>query len=315
MPLDLLVPHLLPPQAPPPSSPPRLRSVERWLARAEIARDPARNASQWLARAFGAETAAAAPITRLADTETAEGVWMRADPVHLVVEGDALRLRDASSLDIRLDEARALAATLQDHFAADGLEFRVEAPERWYVKLAAGEAPGTTPLEEALGRNVFGLLPRDGKWRSAMTEAQMILNGHEVNARREAEGKPAINTVWFWGGGALPAAISKPYAVVHANDPLARGLAKLSGAQLQGVPKGIGDVELSRATDSVLAVVGGIDNATLDEQWFRPLGDAFERFDRVRIILPSSRDTLVATLTASSRWRWFRSAKPLSAYA
>ena len=312
MPLDLLVPDLLPS---PDARPARLHFVEKWLARADAARHPARGAPAWLADAYGLPFLPAAALSRLGDTGNAEGTWMRADPVHLAVEGDTLRLRDASSLDVRLDEARSLAAALQDHFAADGLEFSVETPERWYVKLAAGEAPGTTSLEDALGRNVFGLLPHDGKWRSAMTEAQMILNGHEVNARREAEGKPAVNSVWFWGGGALPAAISRPYAVVHANDPLARGLAKLSGAQLQGVPKGIADVDLARATDSVLAVVGSIDNATLDEQWFRPLGDAIERFDLVRIILPSSRDTLVAILTASSRWRWFRSAKPLSAYA
>jgi len=311
MPLDLLVPDLLSPD----TASPRLRSLEKWLARADAARDPARGAHAWLAEAYGLPSLPAAALSRLGDTGSAEGTWMRADPVHLVVEGDTLRLRDASSLDIRLDEAHALAATLQDHFAADGLEFRAETPERWYVKLAAGEAPGTTSLEDALGRNVFGLLPQDGKWRSAMTEAQMILNGHEVNARREAEGKPAINSVWFWGAGALPSAISRPYAVVHANDPLARGLAKLSGAQLQGVPKGIADVDLARARDSVLAVVSGIDAATIDEQWFRPLGDAIERFDQVRIVLPSLRDTLVATLTAPARWRWFRSAKPLSAYA
>ena len=174
-------------------------------------------------------------------------------------------------------------------------------PARWHVKLAAGEAPATTPLEDALGRNVFGLLPQEGKWRSAMTEAQMILNGHEVNARREAEGKPAINSVWFWGAGALPAAMARPYAVVHANDALARGLAKHSGATLQPLPAGISGIDLAREDDAVLAVLEGVDTGAIDEHWFRPLGEAIERFDRVRLILPSSNDTLVATLTGAFR--------------
>jgi hypothetical protein len=315
MPLDLLVPDLLSADAPPAARPDRLASVEKWLARADAARHPARGAAAWLADAYALPALPVAALGRLGDTGSAEGAWMRADPVHLAIEGDALRLRDASSLGIGLEEARSLAAALQSHFAPDGLEFHAQTPVRWYVKLAAGEAPATTPLAEALGRNVFGLLPHDGKWRSAMTEAQMILNGHEVNARREAEGKPAINSVWFWGAGALPAAVARPYAVVHANDASARGLATLSGAKLQDVPAGVSGIDLAREDDAVLAIVDGIDAATLDERWFRPLGEAIERFDRVRLILPSSGDTLVATLTASARWRWFRAARPLSAYA
>lgn len=308
MPLDLLVPDLL-------VSTDRLRSVEKWLARADVARHPARSAAAWLADAYGMPALPVAALSRLGDAGSAEGAWMRADPVHLLVEGDSLRLRDASMLDVRPDEARALTAALQAHFAADGLEFRAEASDRWYVKLPAGDAPRTTPLDDALGRNVFGLLPEDAKWRSAMTEAQMILAGHEVNARREAEGRPAINSVWFWGAGALPAAAAKPYANVQANDPVARGLARVSGAELQALPASIADIDLARENDAVLAVVSGLEHAALDERWFRPLGEAIERFDRVRVIIPSSRDTLVATLTASSRWRWFRSAKPLAAYA
>lgn len=310
MPLDLLVPELL--LSPRPD---RLAHVEKWLARADAARHPARGAASWLAHAYALPALPVAALSRLGDAGSAEGHWMRADPVHLAVEGDGLRLRDASSLAIGMDEARSLASALDSHFAPDGLEFRAEAPARWYVKLPAGEAPETTPLEDALGRNVFGLLPRDGKWRSAMTEAQMILNGHDVNARREAEGKPAINSIWFWGAGALPASVARPYAVVHANDALARGLAKHSGAQLHEVPAGVSRIDLARQDDAVLAVVDGIDAATMDEQWFRPLSEAIERFDRVRLILPSSGDTLVATLTASARWRWFRAARPLSAYA
>lgn len=312
MPLDLLVPDLL---LSPAERPDRLASVEKWLARADLGRHSARGAGGWLAHAYGLPALPVAALTRLADTGSAEGTWMRADPVHLAVEGDSLRLRDASSLGIALDEARLLAASLQSHFADDGLEFSAEAPARWHVKLPGGEAPATTALDDALGRNVFGLLPQEGKWRSAMTEAQMILNGHEVNARREAEGKPAINSVWFWGAGALPTAIARPYAAVHAKDALARGLAKHSGAALLDLPDSISGIDLAREGDAVLAVLDGLDAAAIDEHWFRPLGDAIERFDRVRLILPSTADTLVATLTGSSRWRWFRAAKPLSAYA
>ena len=316
MPLDLLVPDLLlPADAPPAARSTRLRSAERWLTRADLARHPARSAAAWLFDVYGIDGSGTAAITRLADAGAAEGTWMRADPVHLLVQGDALRLRDASTLDIRIEEARALAAALQAHFSGDGLEFHAATPGRWYVKLGSREAPRTTPLDEAAGRNVFGLLPQEPWWRSALTEAQMILAGHEVNARREEEGQPAINSVWFWGAGALPAPARKPYALVCADDPLPRGLAMLSGAEVRGLPATLADVDLARAGDYVLAAITGRPREAIDEQWFASLAGAIDRFDSVRAILPSASGTHVATFTRAARWRWYRPAKPLSAYA
>ncbi len=314
MPLDLLVPHLLlPPDAPSASPSPRLRSVERWLARADAVRDPARSASAWLARAYHLDPLPAAALDRLA-AGLRGGAWMRADPVHLRIEGDALRLHDATGLEVGMEEARALVAALQSHFAADGLEFHAHTPERWHVRIAEGEAPRTTALDDAVGRNVFGMLPADAKWRNALTEAQMILSSHEVNAGRESGGKPAINSVWFWGAGALPPADIRPYSTVYADDPLARGLGTWSGASVRAVPKEIDAVDLERESETALVVLTRA-AAEVDEQWFSRLGKAIDRFDRVRLILPSRTDTLVATLTPSARWRFFRGRRPLSAYA
>jgi hypothetical protein len=141
--------------------------------------------------------------------------------VHLRVDHDYLKLHDASALEVTREEADELVASLQAHFAGDGLEFRVVAPERWYVRVPEGALPTTTPLPDAIGRDVFGMLPAAGEpinWRSAITEAQMMMGTHDVNARREA-GKPAINSVWFWGEGAAPASIeraSRVYASVRS---------------------------------------------------------------------------------------------------
>ena len=308
MPLDLLVPDLL---SPDPASP-RLRSLEKWLARADIERE-AGGGLAWLAHAFGLGEIPVAAIER--STDPAPGAWMRADPVHLRIQGDAVHLYDSSSLQVTAAEANELVAALQSHFASDGLEFTAPSPDRWYVRMPAGQAPRTTPLAEAKGRNVFGLLPADGRWRSAMTEAQMILSGHDVNARRESEGKLAINSTWFWGAGALPEAAAKPYSVVYADDALARGLGTWSGARVPLVPRGINDVELERAGDAILVVLHDASRLDADERWFAALGPAVERFDRVRIVLPSLSHTIVATLTGSARWRWLRASRPLATYA
>jgi hypothetical protein len=237
---------------------------------------------------------------------------MRADPVYLRVQGDNVHLHDASVLDLTRDEAQRLIDALQSHFAADGLEVAAPSADRWYVRIGEGAAPRTTPLPDVIGRNVFGLLPEEPQWRSAMTEAQMILAGHEVNARREAEGKPPANSVWFWGAGALPAKIGTPYSLVCSDAPLLRGLGKLSGAQVQPSASQLARIDYG---PSVLADARGSCGDTLDASWFSELGNAIERFDGVRLILPSATTTLVATLTGSSRWRWFRPSRPLSTYA
>ena len=332
MPLDLLVPDLVPPpDAPAAMRETRMRALERWLGRAEMSELPAGSAASWLARAHGLEALPAAALSRLGDVGEAQGVWMRADPVHLQVEGDALRLRGPATLDVGEPEARALAAALNAHFAADGLLFEVAAPDRWYVRVP-GEAPRTTPLDEAVGRDVFGLLPSNTQfnWRSALTEAQMILGNHEVNARRESERRPGINSIWFWGAGSLPdTAASAPYSLVLANDPAVRGLARWSGAQVRSSVASIAEVDLTARNESALAVLDSLSGALargdaqgwqieamrLDDKWFAHLRDAIERFDVVRVILPAGDATRMATLTPSARWRWFRPSFRIAARA
>ena len=336
MPLDLLVPDLLLPQdAPAAMRALRLPELEKWLARADVETVAGTGAMRWLGAAFDLADLPVAAIER-AGEGASDGAWMRADPIHLRIDHDDLKLHDASILDVRREEADAMVAALQEHFRQDGLEFHAAAAERWYVRVPEDALPRkTTPVDDALGRNVFGLLPENAgtppriNWRSALTEAQMVLSGHEVNARRESEGKLAINSVWFWGEGPRPAALAKRYALVHADDAFARGLGIMSGAEVRPAAKSIAEIDLVRKDEAVLAVIGDltaalrrIDSArwqetarALDTQWFAGLGESIERFERVRLILPAGTDTRIANLTAGSRWRWFRGRKPLAAHA
>ncbi len=333
MPLDLVIPDLLlPPEAPAELRAVRLPRLERWLARSDLARAPLRGVHAVVAEAFSLATPAPiAALTLAADDEPRPGVWLRADPVHLRLAQDAVALHDASVLDVTRDEAAALVGALASHFAADGFEFVAPTPARWYVRVPAAEMPRTTPLADALGRNVFGLLPRgDGKvnWPSALTEVQMTFAAHPVNQRRESESRPAINSVWFWGEGELPASLPSPYALI-LGDSLAQGLARVSGTRGAAPPAGLDAVDAVRDGESVLVVLDDLavplhqgDIAAwqaaaerLDEQWFARIGDALERFGRVRVILPGATDTRIATVTASARWRWFRPRKALATHA
>jgi hypothetical protein len=333
VPLDLLVPDLLALGDDPSAlSELRLPALERWLARADSVRRPERRAIGLLADAFSLPSPPpVAAITLAADGTQASGGCLRADPVHLQMRQDAVALHDSAVLGVTREEADALVAELQRHFGAEGLELLAPVPERWYVKVPSQELPTTVALDAALGRNIHGLLPLGHgriNWPSALTEAQMLLAGHEVNARREAHGLPEINSVWFWGEGALPARVARPYALVYADEPFARGLAVLSGARVAGLPRGPSALDAVAAGETALVVLDGLtaplrrgdiaawrEAATrLDDAWFMELAAAIERFDAVRIILPARNDTLVANVTAGSRWRWLRRKKPLAAH-
>lgn len=334
VPLDLLVPDLLSsPESRALLSALRLPALERWVARADVARRAERSAVEILASAFALPSPPpVAAIALAADHAPREGGWVRADPVHLRVEQDAVALHDPAVLGITREEADSLLEALQALFAADGLEFHAPSPERWYVRVPEGEMPRTVPLEDAIGRNVFGMLPRGTgriNWASALTESQMLFASHEVNSRREAHGLPAINSVWFWGEGASPDAIASPYALICSDDPFARGLGLLSGTRVAPTGRSISEVDAVGKVESALVVLDGLTAPLrrgdavawrralerMEADWFEGLRAAVERFEAVRIMLPAGGDTLVANLDAASRWRWYRTRKPLHTHA
>jgi hypothetical protein len=331
MPLTLLVPHLLPgPDAPAALRELRLPAIERALARSETRRVEGASHEIWLTRAFGvADPAPIAAITLAHDAGPHPGSWLRADPVHVALSAEGAVLNDASILDVTRAEADALVAALQSTFSADGLEFSAPTPDRWYVRVPAGELPRTTPLARALGRNALGLLPRGTgriNWAGVVTEAQMLLSTHAVNAERESGRRPAINSVWLWGEGEAPAKLESAFTRVHAADALSQGLARLAGATAQALPASLDDLESGRGVlvvDERLAraYLGGDEGAwadgarALDETWFAHIDTAAARFGGVTLVLPAARDTVIAEYSPAAKWRWLRARRTLASHA
>ncbi|QJR15468.1 hypothetical protein [Usitatibacter palustris] len=334
MPLTLLVPDLLsPPDAPAEMRGLRLPGIEKWLARSTLARVPARGGDAWLAAEHGlAGEVPHAAIALAGDAGPREGTWMHADPVHLRINRDAVALHDASVLDIGAHEARDFVAALQALFRNDAFTFIAPAPDRWYVCIDSRQAPKTTPLHEAIGRNIFGLLPEGSgtfNWRSAITEAQMVLSNHEANARRERAGQPSVNSVWFWGVGETPANVQRRFRHIHADAPFARGLAALAGSELHAVPASLAALRDVTANEDTLVVLDALTrprraaNLTawhdaareLDAHWFADLGQAAANFGGVRLVLPVDDAVKVATISPGARWRFFTARKPLGAHA
>jgi hypothetical protein len=220
---------------------------------------------------------------------------------------DTFVLHPASILAITPDEARALVASLRELFASDGLEFRVPRPDRWYVRVPAGELPVTTPLSEAIGHDVFGRLPRG-------TGASTGLRDHrDPDALRHASGEPRAakpsagrRSTACGSGEAARSRRASPRRTGASTrtSPSRAGLAHLSSSAHAPVPRSLAEVDRGEASRSSYSMAMGRD---LGRGLVRQVGGALARFGTIRFVLPSaSGHTVVATLNPSARWRIFR---------
>jgi hypothetical protein len=285
----------------------------------------------WLFERFGVARQRdwpVAPYTLLADGGAPERhYWMRADPVHLQVGRDSLGLVDSAAFEVSRAESEALVETLNRHFGETMLFFAMQ-PARWYVRLEKAPDMQTTPTAAARGLAIDEKLPNGPeamRFHALMNEAQMLLHEHPVNAEREARGEPALNSVWFWGGGVIDAERARPFSTVFGDDPLARGLALAAGIPTRALPKDADSV-LSALGDEGLALVvvdaprearPGERRTALERDWFVPLLAALKsgRVGMLTLHLGGA-DSLLDVETVRSDLRYFwRRRKPLSAYA
>lgn len=276
---------------------------------------------QWLFERFEVRTrqgCPAAPYTLLADGGVSEKYfWMRADPVHLSVGIDSLRL-DEARLDLSRAEAEALAATLNRHFG-EALSFLPLSPERWYVRFDEAPELDTTPLSAVRGSSIGSKLPSGphaARFHSLMNETQMLLHEHPVNTEREARGVPGINSVWFWGGGSLEPPRARPYSVVLAEDPLARGLARSAGIAERSVSRDAGAMLDALPHEGKALVVIDSRNADLDRHWFAPLLAALQdgRIGMLSLALPGKTSLLEVETARSDLRHFWRMRKPLETF-
>ena len=266
-----------------------------------------------------------AALCRLADgSEPDDGCWLRADPVHLVVDRDRVYL--GGILPVDQDEAAALIETCNGLLAEEGMHLETGASGRWYLRVPEPPAFATVPPAAAVGGDVAALLPAGpeaARWRGLLTELQMLLHDHPVNAARAERGAPAINSLWPWGAGRLPMVAPGRWRAVYsgaaapdtgtASDDdacLVRGLALQAGVTVGPVPEDLAGVEGQGGRLAVLPPP--LDQAALeraDTDWFGP---ALRELKRGRL-------GSLGVFTEEGAWllgrgdarRWWRRRRPL----
>jgi len=178
------------------------------------------------------------------DSYDAARHYMHADPVHLRADLDHAVLTSSIDLAISEQESALLCDALNRHFNQDGLTFIRLNREQWLVSSENEIKIKTTPLVDATGRNINLLLPQGeeaGAWNKILTEVQMLMHSHEVNATREDSGQQSINSLWFHGCGELPEHVNKAITSVCSDHHLLKGLARQLACDYLPVPASAAD--------------------------------------------------------------------------
>ena len=305
----------------------RFGAAETLVSKGRRKRMPASSPEAWLFERFHVAKQRdwpVAPYTLLADGGSpGRDFWMRADPVHLEVGNRAVVLAGDPAPGVSRTEAEALTGHLNRHFG-EAMRFHPLDPGRWYVRMQPMPEVQTTPPSTARGKEIEAHLPsgRDAvRLRALMNETQMLLYEHAVNSGREARGEPALNSLWFWGGGAIADAGAKPFAVVIADDPLARGLALAAAIPARPLPE-MANFMLAAFRDEGVALVvlnapqdpDGF--AALERNWFAPLLAALHAgsIGMLSMHLLGTKARLEAETVRSDLRYFWRRKKPLAGY-
>jgi hypothetical protein len=267
------------------------------------------------------------------------GHWLLADPVHVRIDRDRALLADVGVMRIVQEEADALTASLNQHFAEDGLRFHALQPGRWLLQLPDAAGAVFTPLADAVGENVNAHLPAGAHglhWSKLLNEMQMLLYIHTINDARELRGELSVNSVWLWGEGEpaqAPTNAQRPDLLL-ADDELLRQQATAAGVSVDAAPydfSGLIEQIDSHANarhilllqDSLLAAAQYRDAwgwreqlQRLENDWFAPLLQALKQgqFSSLRLAShgPAGVDV---SISRKDLWKfWQRPQSPAALY-
>ncbi len=227
-----------------------------------------------------------------------QGGLMRADPVHLRADPNQVLLFNDPSIMPSAEEADELIKLLNIGLPEIGLS-RGRHSARWYIPSEASGALFSRSPGTVNGRSIGNFLPRDGgmhEFAQLMNEAQILLHDASVNTEREAQGIPAINSLWIWGAP-LNDCGGKPPELVVGDDVLTVGLARHFGVDwcAELLPDEI-LTRLKRNNGNGLVVVGSPTGALecddrvsnlddFEQRWCVPLLNSLRRFQIGELLL------------------------------
>jgi len=233
------------------------------------------------------------------------GHWALATPVHLLAGLERVHLDPTGLPALSEAEQGRLADDFNRDFGTEG------------YSLSFVDGAGLLRMPEAIdadchdpqrlsGADAGAWLPSgpDGPaLRRLMTEIQMWLHGHAINAERERTGAAPVNALWIWGfGDGMPATGTDGLPRLASPDPFLRAVWRRSMGELDEPPAGLAVcLQQSDATRLVVtadvAGPGGSYSSAIEEadaNWFAPLEAALAsgRVGTARLLLAGREVTL-----------------------
>ncbi len=253
----------------------------------------------------------AAAVSRQSDRGDAAGhAWLRADPVHVRPDITGARLlAHGRAMQVDANDVDAILPALKPLFGDAGCLLDAPVPDRWYLQLPEGAVlPAFSPPDAALGAELLEHLPGGDsrspearRWRSLLSEVQVVLHNHPRNLERIAAGRPAINSLWFWGAGRLPTAVHCDYRQVLSEDDTLLAFARLAGAGAAALPARCPAI----AEDMLVDLRDARDLARLQADWLAPLFEAL-RTGTLRELALDFESGEGYRLSPRQRWRMWR---------
>jgi len=241
-----------------------------------------------------------------------------ASPVLIQPNRDHLSIVQADGFELEIDDAKSLCSEFNDYFKDDGLQFGFTQANTWFCYHDEASNAAVISPTQIIGKNILEYLPSelsDVQWRKMFNETQMLLHHSATNQRRVSNGKPEINSLWFWGGGILPEGFDPVFNQIFTNNPEMKGLAKLMQSEVNDLPDDI-STKLIEGMDEQLFVV--------DFQYSTDVYSQIEKYvqECLQLLKNKSIDTFQFipdygqkfTITASSLKKFWKVPKNISTF-
>jgi hypothetical protein len=246
-----------------------------------------------LLRAASLPGSATSSLARIAAHGTpaaqADPLWF-AQPVHLQIVTDHLRLPSSGLLRLDDDESAALCADFAAVFGRDGFALH---PGRGGGLLLSGlraAAAGIEPSRLTGERVASGAMGADPAVRRLTSEIELWLHEHAVNRVRARRGKAPVSSLWIWDAdvgadadadadaAARDGAISlREMHALHGTDPFLQGLAASVGRSLKPPPSAWSAFTTARSAPALVQLSARAEQGNenplraIEENWLQPV--------------------------------------------
>jgi hypothetical protein len=154
-------------------------------------------------------------------------VWIAAaDPVYLEPRLDHLCLHALQGDDMPDGDLGAIFDYLQERLAGEERYGFARIGSFGYVRANAPIQTSDSParaIDQQLPNDYMPKNDETGTYHALRGEVEMALHDHDVNLRRESQGRAPVNSLWLWGGGYAPEQETVPHPPLFSNDPMLKG--------------------------------------------------------------------------------------------